>query len=135
MRRRFFLSSALILCFALMPAAFRASAQSGSAAQKADDTPTAGSKGYTLPKCSYCPTPEYSEPARALKIQGAVRLNVVVGADGRVHNIVVTRGLGYGLDQKALETVRNKWTFVPASGPDGKPAAVRMLIEVNFHLY
>jgi TonB family protein len=135
MMRRSLLRVALILCFALTAAAFRASAQSDSTAQKQDDTPTAGSKGYTLPKCSYCPTPEYSKEGLKKKIQGVVVLKTVVGPDGRVRDVTVTRSLGYGLDEQAVNTVRDKWEFTPANGPDGKPAAVRLMIEVNFHLY
>lgn len=135
MTRRFFLPTALILCFALIPAAFHTSANSASPLQKADDTPAAGTNGYTTPKCSYCPSAPYSDAARKLKIQGDVLLKAVIGTDGRAHNIAVTRGLGYGLDEKAVETVRDKWQLVPANGPDGKPAAVRLIIQVSFHLY
>jgi TonB family protein len=124
-----------ILFFALAAATFRASAQGGSTAQKAQDTPAAGSKGYTNPRCSYCPSPEYSKEGRKKKIQGVVVLKTVVGADGRAHDVTVTRSLGYGLDEQAVDTVRDKWEFIPANGPDGKPAAVRLTIEVNFHLY
>lgn len=104
-------------------------------AQKAGDTPAAGSKGYTIPKCSYCPAPEYSKEGLKKKIQGDVMLKVVVGADGRAQGVTVTRSLGYGLDEKAVETVRDQWKFTPAIGPDGQPAAVHMLIQVSFHLY
>jgi TonB family protein len=135
MTRKVLVTSAMIFCFAVMPAAFSVSAHARLPQQKGGNTPAAGSKGYSRPTCKYCPVPEYSEQARKLKIQGQVVLDVVVGADGRVHNIKVVRGVGYGLDEKALETVRDKWTFVPANGPDGKPAAVHMLIDVDFHLY
>lgn len=69
------------------------------------------------------------------KIQGLVILEVVIGADGRAHGAVVTKSLGYGLDEEAIHAVRDVWRFKPALGPDGKPAAVRMLIEIDFHLY
>jgi protein TonB len=38
-----------------------------------------------------------------------------------------------GLDQKAVETVRD-WRFAPAT-KDGKPVAVQVNIEVNFRLF
>jgi TonB family protein len=38
-----------------------------------------------------------------------------------------------GLDEKALETVRT-YKFKPAK-KNGKPVAVPIAIEVNFHLY
>jgi TonB family protein len=59
---------------------------------------------------------------------------VVIQADGRATDIHVSQGLGLGLDEKAIEAVR-AWRFKPALGPDGRPAAVRMPIEVTFRLY
>ena len=41
--------------------------------------------------------------------------------------------LGLGLDEKAIEAVRN-WKFEPAL-KDGKPVAVQINVEVNFRLY
>jgi TonB family protein len=45
----------------------------------------------------------------------------------------VVRGLGLGLDAKALEAVR-QWRFHPAL-KDGKPVDVQISVEVEFHLY
>jgi TonB family protein len=45
----------------------------------------------------------------------------------------VQRGLGMGLDQKAVEAVK-QWKFDPAT-KDGKPVAVQINVEVNFRLY
>ena len=92
-----------------------------------------GRNGVGYPECSYCPTPNYSEEARKTKTQGAVTLQIVVGADGRASNIRVVRGLGMGLDERAVDTVRG-WRFKPASGPGGKPVATEVLIEVTFRL-
>ena len=58
---------------------------------------------------------------------------VVVGPDGRVHDVRVTRTLGMGLDEKALEAVKT-WRFEP-SRKDGQAVAVQVNVEVNFHLY
>jgi len=63
-----------------------------------------------------------------------VELLAVITADGRATDIKVAKGLGLGLDEKAIEAVRN-WRFKAALGPDGKPTSVRQLIEVTFHLY
>jgi hypothetical protein len=48
-------------------------------------------------------------------------------------NVRVTRSLGYGLDEKAIEA-DNHFRFKPAM-KDGQPVAVLVSIEVNFHLY
>ena len=81
----------------------------------------------------YKPDPEYSEEARKAKYQGAVILWIVVGPDGRVHNMRVARSLGLGLDEKAMEAVRT-WKFEPAK-KDGQAVAVQLNIEVSFRLY
>jgi len=61
-------------------------------------------------------------------------LAAVITADGRVTDIHVSKGLGFGLDEKVIEMVRS-WRLTPARGPDGKPAAVRMDIEVTYRLF
>lgn len=62
-------------------------------------------------------------------------LDIVVDATGRATSVHVDKGLGYGLDEEAVKAVRDIWRFKPAVGPTGQPATVRMLIEIDFHLY
>jgi TonB family protein len=45
----------------------------------------------------------------------------------------VVKGLGFGLDAKAIEAVQ-KWQFNP-SMKDGKPIDVQIRVEVVFRLY
>jgi protein TonB len=94
----------------------------------------AGTGGYGNPACIYCPTAQFSDEAVKAKYQGTVYLTAIVGPDGRATDIRVAKGLGLGLDENAIAAVRT-WRFKPASGPDGKAAAVRTTIEVVFHLY
>jgi TonB family protein len=89
--------------------------------------------GVSAPRVVYQPDPEYSEEARKAKYQGTVVLWVVVGADGRPHDIRVQRTLGMGLDEKAIEAVRT-WKFEPAR-LNGQAVAVQINVEVNFRLY
>ena len=93
--------------------------------------PGVGGVGY--PECAYCPLPLYSDEARKAKYQGTVVLQVVITPDGRATNIGVVKGPGLGLEDKAVEAVRN-WRFKPALGPGGKPVPVAVLIEVTFRL-
>jgi len=89
--------------------------------------------GVSAPKQIYAPDPEYSEEARKVKHMGTVVLWLVVGPDGKPRDIRVARTLGLGLDEKAIEAVKT-WIFEPAY-KDGKPVAVQINVEVNFHLY
>lgn len=89
--------------------------------------------GVSAPRALDTPDPEYSEEARKAKYQGTVVLWLIVGPDGKPRDIKVARALGMGLDQKAIEAVRN-WKFSPAM-KDGKPVAVQINVEVNFRLY
>ena len=89
--------------------------------------------GVSAPKPIFSPDPEYSEEARKAKYQGTVVLALVVGPDGRPRDMKVLRSLGLGLDEKALEAVKN-WRFEPAV-KDGKPVSVQISVEVDFRLY
>ncbi|MGA2073921.1 MAG: TonB family protein [Terriglobia bacterium] len=77
--------------------------------------------------------PAYTEKARRAHYEGTVVLMIVVGADGNVPEATVLGPLGLGLDESALRTV-HRWKFKPALR-DGKPVAVRIVMEVTFKLY
>ena len=89
--------------------------------------------GVSAPRAIFSPDPEYSEEARKAKYQGDVILWVVIGPDGKVRDVRVSRSLGLGLDEKAVEAVK-KWLFEPAR-KDGQPVSVQLNIDVTFHLY
>jgi len=96
--------------------------------------PTAGTMGYSLPRCLKCPPAKFSKQAVNKKYQGTVTLKITVDETGHAKDIAVMKGLDFGLTEQAIAAVR-KWSFTPATGPDGKPAAVRVNVEVTFHLY
>src|SRR5262245_55837232 len=88
--------------------------------------------GVTAPSLLHKIEPEYSEEARKAKYQGTVLLYIEVDTSGRATNIKVARSLGLGLDEKAVEAVR-QWKFKPGY-KDGKPVTVAATIEVKFRL-
>ena len=89
--------------------------------------------GISAPQAVNTPDPEYTEEARRAKTQGTCILWLIVDADGRPRDIRLVRGLGFGLDAKAIEAVK-QWRFEPAK-KDGKPVNVQISVEVGFRLY
>jgi protein TonB len=90
--------------------------------------------GITSPICNICPLPVYTDEARHVKMQGTVTLRVLVSADGRAAQVRVVRGVGYGLDERAVETVRG-WKFTPAYDAARRPTAAWVTIEAVFRLF
>jgi protein TonB len=86
----------------------------------------------TRPQILGRPTPGYTEEARRAQVEGAVKLSVVLDAGGSVSAISVVRGLGYGLDERAIEAAR-QLRFVPAQ-KDGHRVSVRVILEFKFTL-
>jgi protein TonB len=65
-------------------------------------------------------------------VTGDVVLEIVIRSDGSVGNVKVLRGLGFGLDDRAVAAVRN-WKFSPARRL-GTPVDVIVEVEVEFSL-
>jgi len=81
----------------------------------------------------YEPEPVYSAEAKKAKFMGIVTVGIIVDKNGMPQNVHVTRGVGMGLDEKAVEAVK-QYKFKPAM-ENGKPVAVYMNIEVNFQIF
>ncbi len=89
--------------------------------------------GISAPEAIATPDPTYTEEARNAKTQGTCILWLIVDDQGNPRDIRVVRGLGFGLDAKAVEAVR-QWRFHPAM-KDGHPVNVQISVEVGFRLY
>jgi TonB family protein len=76
--------------------------------------------------------PEYSKEALEARVEGTVRLSIVISETGVPDNVTVVQPLGMGLDEKARECVL-QWRFRPAMR-EGKPVRTDANIEVNFRL-
>ena len=76
--------------------------------------------------------PTYTDAARRQAIEGDVVLEIVVRDDGSVGNVRVRRTLGAGLEQKAIDAVR-QWRFIPARRR-GTPVDVVVNVSVEFKL-
>lgn len=88
--------------------------------------------GISKPVVLYQVEPEFSEEARKAKFSGNVEVYLWVDTDGKPSHIRVVRGVGMGLDEKAVEAVR-QYRFKPAM-KDGKPVQVDLYVDVNFQI-
>ena len=77
-------------------------------------------------------TPSYSDEARKAKVEGTVILEIIIRRDGTAEVVRVTRSVGFGLDQKAIEAV-TQYRFRPGMR-NGEPVDVTATSEVNFNL-
>jgi TonB family protein len=108
-------------------------------ARTADEIPEepgvvrAGTTGASIPRCTYCPPPGYSDAARAAKFYGTVLLSVVVTPEGQARSVYVLKGAPFGLTAQAINSVQS-WRFEPAL-KDGKPISVRLTLEATFRLF
>ena len=89
-------------------------------------------RGVTAPVVIFRVEPDYPDEARKARFQGSVLVAVEVDEHGRIRRLRIAMAAGLGLDEKALEAVR-QWRFKPATR-DGRPVAVPAQIEVSFHL-
>lgn len=88
--------------------------------------------GITPPSLLHEVRPDYSDAARRQGVEGEVVLEIVVRRDGTVGEVNVLNGLGSGLDQRAIEAVR-QWRFSPARRY-GTPVDVIVEVAVEFKL-
>ena len=91
--------------------------------------------GVSEPKVVFSVEAEFSDEARRAKYEGTVVISLIVDAQGNPQNVHVSRSLGMGLDEKAIEAVR-QYKFKPAvEGKSGKAVPVPIMVEVRFRLY
>ena len=83
------------------------------------------------PRPIYQPAAQFSDEARRNGTTGTVMITMVVTSKGDTTLIKITQGLGSGLDEKAIEAVR-QWKFKPAT-KNGQPVSVQISVEVSFH--
>ncbi len=76
--------------------------------------------------------PDYTDQARMARLSGTVVIRLIVDQDATLRDVHVSKSLGMGLDEKAVEAVKS-WQFIPGT-MDGKPVAVLTSVAVNFQL-
>jgi TonB family protein len=96
-------------------------------------TPRKIGGSVTAPVVTYSVDPEYTEEARQARVSGTVLVRLWVDVQGNPTHVRVIRGIGQGLDEKAVEAVK-QYRFKPAM-EDGKPVLVELNIEVSFKFF
>jgi protein TonB len=89
--------------------------------------------GVSAPVLIYQVDPEFSEEARKSKTAGNVLVNIWVDEKGNPTHVRVLRGIGMGLDEKAVAAVK-QYRFRPAM-ENGKPVLVEMNVDVTFTIF
>jgi protein TonB len=78
------------------------------------------------------PVPRYTEEARKNKIQGVVRVRVLVAADGSVKGVRPVSSLPDGLTEQAIQAAY-QLRFRPAM-KGGQPVAFWQAVDIEFNL-
>jgi protein TonB len=72
-----------------------------------------------------------TEEAKKSRTYGKVRLSATINKNGGIQDLKVEKGLGRGLDERAMEAVKNSWAFLPATR-NGEVLESTVRIEVDF---
>ena len=92
-----------------------------------------GSEVTTKARLLSKPAPQYTDEARRAGVRGTVVLRGILGADGKVRDLLILRGLPSGLSWQAVAAARQV-KFTPAM-IDGKPVSMFIQMEYCFDLY
>ena len=94
--------------------------------------------GVTFPTVLFSKDPIYTSEAMRAKIQGAVKIEAVIGVDGTVTEARIVRGLGSfdpanGLNDAALAAAKS-WRFTPSKRNEvAVPVVIEMILEFRLH--
>jgi len=90
--------------------------------------------GVSTPVLIHSVEAEFSDEARRAKYQGVCLVSIIVDRNGVPQNPRVVRPLGMGLDEKALEAIK-QYRFKPAMKDGKTPVPVMINVEIDFRLY
>lgn len=89
--------------------------------------------GVSAPRVIYSVEPQFTPEARQADCQGVVAIQLIVDSQGNPQDIRVVRHLGMGLDERAIEAVK-QYRFSPAMY-QGHAVSVQMIINIDFRLH
>ena len=123
--------SRCILCLvALVCASPVARAQDKQAASESDEKVYDMGPDVSPPRVTKQVSPNY-KTARGVRLEGSVTVGLIVSSRGVPRDVRIVKGIDKDVDQSAVDAVR-QWRFAPAR-KDGKPVAVRVSLELDFH--
>lgn len=85
----------------------------------------------SFPECLKCPDPDYSPEARKYDFNGSLLLRITVTTEGEAADILILRGVPYGLNEASIRIIRT-WKFKPAKNQAGEPVSMTIPVEFNF---
>jgi TonB family protein len=94
--------------------------------------PVMETPGVQNPRILHIYLPEYTAKAREKKIEGEVVVRALFQHDGRIKNAKVEKGIGFGLDERAVAAVK-RMGFVPAQ-LEGKGIDAQAQVVFDFKL-
>ena len=101
-------------------------------ADTAETMPPATESRERDPRLLHIYLPEYTDKAREKKIEGKLIVRALLQRNGKVRNIKVEKGLGYGLDDRAVSAVK-RLGFLPAE-LDGREVDATTQIVFDFRV-
>jgi TonB family protein len=78
-------------------------------------------------------TLKYSEEAVKNKVDGRIFIEFVIEKDGKISDIKLLKGLGYGLDEEAIRVISNYGNWIPGQ-QRGKKVRVRYSLPIMISL-
>jgi TonB family protein len=87
--------------------------------------------GVNPPKIIERPEITATPEARKARTYGKVKLSGVINKSGGIQDLKIVKGLGRGLDQRAIDGVKNSWMFLPAT-KNGEVLETAIALEVEF---
>jgi TonB family protein len=87
--------------------------------------------GTSPPKIIERPEISSTPEARKTRTYGRVKISGIVNKSGGIQDLKIVKGLGRGLDQRALDGVKNSWVFLPAT-KNGEVLDSTVVVDVDF---
>jgi TonB family protein len=89
--------------------------------------------GVSAPQVIHSVEPEFTDDARKANYEGSVSIKLIVDSQGNPQDVRLASHLGMGLEEKAIEAVR-QYKF-RAAMYQGHPVSVQIVMDVDFHLH